>query len=293
MRRETRAALAFVVPALTCVALFFVVPTAAVLALSLTDFDIYALADLKNLRFSGLDGYARLFADPPFRRALGVTLLFAALGTPATLGASLGAALLLDAAAVRARGLWRVVVFAPYVSTVVAVALVWRYVLDTHFGLINRGLNALGLPGVDWLGDPHTSIPAVLIFVTWKIYGYNMVVFTAALAAVPHDLAEAARLDGARPWTRLRHVVLPAIGPTVWLAALVSVAGFVQIFDEPYVMTQGGPEGSTTTLMYFMFNAGFEWWNLGTASAVAVVLFALTTVVTQAQARLGRRLSWV
>lgn len=293
MTHQARTAWVFVTPALAAVALFLVLPTAAAVLLSLTDFDIYALADLRNLRFTGGATFAGLLSTPVFWRALGVTLVFAGAGVPATLAASLATALLLDAAAVRARGMWRVIVFAPYVTSVVATAMVWRYLLDTRFGLLNRALHLLGAPGVDWLGDPRTSIPAVLIFVTWKLYGYNVVVFTAALAAVPQDLSEAARVDGAGAWTRLRHVVLPAIGPILLLTGLVSVAGFLQIFDEPYIMTQGGPSQSTTTLMYFMFTEGFEGWDLARASAVAVVLFALTLVVTRVQVMVGKRVEWV
>ena len=193
----------------------------------------------------------------------------------------------------RWRPLWRVLLFAPYVTTLVATAIVWRYVRGTRFGLLNRGLAALGLAPVDWLGSPSISVPAVLIFVTWKTFGYNMVVFSAALAAVPRDLQDAARVDGAGAWARFRHVTLPAIGPTLLLAALLSVAGFLQIFAEPYVMTQGGPAQSTQTLLYFMFEQGFRWWSLGTASAVAVVVFLLTLAVTGVQVWLGRKREWV
>ena len=149
------------------------------------------------------------------------------------------------------------------------------------------------MPAIDWLGDPATSIPAILIFVTWKIFGYNMIVFTAALAAVPQDLMEAARLDGAGRWTRFRHVTLPAIGPTLVLAGVMSVAGFLQIFAEPYVMTLGGPAQSTTTILYFMFDEGFKWWNLGQASAVAFVLFLMILAVTWVQTRYARRREWL
>jgi len=120
-----------------------------------------------------------------------------------------------------------------------------------------------------------------------------MIVFTAALSAVPQDLMEAARLDGAGGWTRFRHVTLPAIGPTLMLAAVLSVAGFLQLFAEPYVMTLGGPAQSTVTVLYFMFDEGFKWWNLGQASAVAFVLLILILLLTWVQARIGRRYEWL
>ncbi len=293
MTGEARAAFAFVVPVLAATALFLVVPTIAGLALSLTDFDIYALARLADLRWIGGSNYAALAHDPLFWRAVGNTLLFAGLGVPAAIGTSLAAALLLDSATVGWKPVWRLLLFAPYVTTLVATALVWRYVLDTRAGLLNGALVLIGIAPVDWLGDPATSIPATLIFIVWKVFGYNMLVFTAALATVSSDLREAARLDGAGPIARFRHVVLPAIGPALVLATLLSVANFLQIFAEPYVMTHGGPAQSTVTILYFMFDEGFTWWNLGTASAVAVVLFVAIAALTVGQARLATRLEWL
>ena len=291
--KEARAGWVFAAPVLVAIALLFALPTAAAMLLSLTDFDIYALADTRNLRWVGLGNYTGFADNPQFWRALRNTLMFAVLGVPAAIGASLGAALLLNHQLVRWRPAWRVLLFAPYVTTLVATAIVWRFLLGTRFGLINRALEGFGLPAVDWLGDPRASVPAILLFVTWKVFGYNMVVFSAALAAVPRELQDAARVDGAGAAARFRHVTLPAIGPTLLLAALLSVAGYLQIFAEPYIMTQGGPAQSTQTLLYYMFEEGFRWWNLGTASAVALVVFALTMVVTVVQVRLGRRREWI
>jgi multiple sugar transport system permease protein len=293
MTRQERVGWAFVAPVLVVTLLVLVVPTVGAFLLSMTDFDIYALASLHNLRLTPFANYQALLGEPLFWRALANTALFTALGVPSAIGASLGAALLLDAGTAGWRPIWRVVLFAPYVSTLVASALVFRYLFNTRSGLLNYGLSFLGVAPVDWLGNPHTSIPAVVLFVVWKIFGYNMVIFSAALALVPQDLHEAARLDGAGAWARFRHVTLPAIGPTLLLAILQSVANFLQIFTEPYVMTHGGPAQSTITVLYFMFNEGFAWWNLGLASAVALVLFALILILTAAQVRLGRRHEWL
>ena len=171
--------------------------------------------------------------------------------------------------------------------------VVWQYLLDTRTGLINALLAAVGVAPVDWLGSPATSIPAIVLFVVWKVFGYNMIVFTAALALVPTELYEAARLDGAGPWTRFRHVTLPGIGPALLLAATLSVANFLQIFTEPYVMTHGGPAQSTETVLYYLFSQGFDWWSLGLASAVAVVLFAAILALTAVQAAFGARFEWL
>ena len=290
---QARTAWLFTAPVLAIILFVFVLPTVLALALSVTDYSIYALADWRNLSFVGLGNFIDLLRTPLFWRALGNTALFAVLGVPMAIGASLGAALLLNERTVRWKPLWRVLLFAPYVTSVVATAVVWRFLLNTRYGLINWAMGLIGIPPVDWLGDPHVSIPAILLFVTWKVFGYNMIVFTAALAAVPNDLMEAARLDGAGRWTRFRHVTLPAIGPTLLLAAVMSVAGFLQIFAEPYVMTLGGPAQSTVTVLYFMFDEGFKWWNLGQASAVAFILFLLILALTAVQTRVGRRYEWL
>jgi len=293
MTRQGRAALLFVSPVAVVTLLVLVVPTVGALALSVTDFDIYALADLHNLRVVGLGNYRALSQDPLFWRAMANTALFTLIGVPLAIGASLGTALLLDAGTARWRPVWRVLLFAPYVTTLVASALVFRYLLNGRTGLLNYGLSLVGVVPVDWLGDPRFSIPAVTLFVVWKVFGYNMVIFSAALGLVRGDLREAARLDGAGTWLRFRHVTLPAIGPALLLALVQSVANFLQIFTEPYVMTHGGPAQSTITILYFMFNEGFAWWNLGIASAVALLLFALILAATALQVRIVRRRAWL
>lgn len=289
MTRRDRAAWSFVTPALLAIGLFFALPTIAALFLSLTDFDIYALSDIRNLRFVGVDNYAALIERPLFWKAMGNTMWFVLLGVPLTVVTSLAAALLLNSRMLRWKPLWRLAFFAPFVTTLVATAVVWRYLLHTRYGLINYGLGKAGVAPVDWLGDPGAALPAILIFVVWKTFGYNMIIFLAALQTTSEDLYEAARIDGAGWWAQFRHVTLPAIGPTLLLVSILSVAGFFQLFAEPYVMTLGGPAQSTVTVLYFMFEEGFKWWNLGTASAVAVILFVLIFIVTMVQLWFSKR----
>jgi multiple sugar transport system permease protein len=284
-----RAGWLFVAPALAIIGLFFVVPVAAGFVLSLTDFDIYALADLRNLRFVGLDDYRALLATPLFWQALGNTLYFVVVGVPLSIAASLGAALLLESGLARFKGLFRTALFAPVVTTLVAVAVIWRYLLHARYGLIDYGLHWLGVPAIDWLGDPHWAMPAIIVFAVWKNFGYNMIIFVAGLQTIPEDLYEAARIDGAGAWARFRHVTLPGLTPVVLLVSLLTIAGYLQLFAEPYVMTQGGPAQSTVSVLYFMYEQGFKWWNLGMASAVAFLLFVLMLAVTFAQLAIARR----
>ena len=289
VRAEARAGWAMTAPALAAIGLFFVVPAVASLALSFTDFDIYALANLANLRFIGFENYQRLLTNPLFWQAMRNTLWFVVLGVPLIVSLSLAAALLVHAKTLRWKPLWRVALFAPFVTTLVATALVWNYLLHTRYGLINYALGAIGIAPVDWLGNPHTALPAILLFVAWKTFGYNMIIFLAALQAVNADLIDAARVDGAGAWVRFRHVTLPAIAPTMLLVAILTVAGMFQLFAEPYVMTQGGPAKSTVTVLYFMFEEGFKWWNLGSGAAVAFILFLCIFVTTLVQMRIARR----
>jgi multiple sugar transport system permease protein len=282
------AAWCFVAPALLVIGLFFFLPVVAALALSVTDFDIYALADLRNLRVVGLGNYVQLLQTPLFWQAFGNTLYFVLVGVPLSVGTSLGAALLLHSRLARFPAFFRTALFAPVVTTLVAVAVIWRYLFNPRYGLLNYALGGLGLPLIDWLGDPRWAMPAIIVFAVWKNFGYNMVIFLAGLQSIPEPLYEAARIDGASTWRRFRHLTLPMLAPIVTLVNVMTIAGYFQLFAEPYVMTQGGPLRSTVSVLYFMYEEGFKWWNLGSASAVAFVLFLVIFGVTVVQLRLAR-----
>jgi len=288
MNREA-AAWGFVAPALAALALFFFLPVIAALILSFTDFDIYAVADLNNLRFVGLDNYLQLLRTPLFWTALGNTAWFVVLGVPLSIAMSLAAALLLDSKLARFKGFLRTAYFAPVVTTLVAVAVIWRYLLHTKYGLVNWMLGGIGVGPIDWLGDPRWSMPAIVLFAVWKNFGYNMIIILAGLQTIPEELHEAARIDGASAWQRLRHITLPGLAPVLLVVSILTMAGYFQLFAEPYVMTQGGPAESTVSILYFMYEQGFKWWNLGFASAVAFVLFAILFALTLVQLRVSER----
>ena len=270
----------FAAPALLVITVFFFLPVVAALALSVTDFDIYALADIDNLRFVALDNYIGLLHNPLFWKTLVNTLYFVVVGVPLSIAVSLGSALLLQSKLGRFKGFFRTAFFAPVVTTVVAVAVIWRYLFHTRYGLVNWGLSLVGIDPVDWLGDPHWAMPTIILFAVWKNFGYNMIIFLAGLQSIPEDLYEAARIDGAGAWKQFRHVTLPMLGPVLLLVGILTMSGYFQLFAEPYVMTQGGPLESTKSVLYLMYEEGFKWWNLGNASAVAFLLFVLMTVVT-------------
>jgi multiple sugar transport system permease protein len=289
--RTQRAAWWFVAPALLVIGVFFFLPVLAALAMSLTDFDLYALNDFGDLRWIGFENYARLLREPLFWKALGNTFYFVVLGVPLSIAVSLGAALLVNSKVARFRGLFRTVYFAPVVTTLVAVAVVWRYIFHTRYGFLNYSLASVGLDPIDWMGDPRWAMPAIVILAVWKNFGYNMIILLAALQNIPDDLYEAARIDGASGWQQFRHVTLPGIGPVLLLVSILTMTGYFQLFAEPYVMTEGGPLQATYSVLYFMFDEGFKWWSLGRASAVAFLLFILMFIVTMVQLRLGRERS--
>ncbi len=279
---------AMAAPALVVIAVFFALPVGAGLALSVTDFDLYALADLSTLRFVGLKNYAQLLQTPLFWQALGNTVYFVVVGVPVSLGLSLAAALLLNARVAKWQAFFRTALFAPVVTTVVAVAVIWRYLLHTRYGLVNQGLDAIGIGAIDWLGNPHWAMPAIILFSAWKNFGYNMVILLAALQAVPREVYESARVDGAGTYRQLVDLTLPMLAPTLVMVSIMTITGYFQLFAEPYVMTQGGPLRSTVSVLYFMYEEGFRWWNLGNASAVAFLLFVLIFAVSAVLLRFDR-----
>ena len=278
----------FAAPALAAIAVFFFLPVAGAVLLSFTDFDIYAVASRANLRFVAFGNYSRLLRDPLFWTALRNTFYFVVVGGPLTIAASLGAALLLNARLVRLKGFFRTVFFLPVVTTLVAVSVVWRYVYHPRFGLLNRALELFGVGPIDWLGDPFWAMPAIILMAVWKNFGFNMVIFIAALQAIPERLYEAASIDGAGALAQFRYVTLPLLAPTFLFVTVISMIGYFQLFAEPYVMTQGGPSNATLSIVLYMYEQGFRWWNMGYATAIAFVLFAIILVMTLLQRRVSR-----
>jgi len=285
---ERRAAILFLIPALAVILLFFLLPVGASLLLSLTDFDIYALADIRNIRLIAFRNYSELLGNSLFWKALGNTVYFTVIGGPMTVTIALAAALLVNAKSARFKPLFRTIYFAPVVTTIVAVAVVWRYLYHPRFGLLNRGLELIGIHPIDWLGDPHWAMPAIILLAVWKNFGYTMIIFVAALQAVPEELYEAARIDGANALQQFRHITLPMLGPTFVFVGIITAIGYLQLFPEPYVMTRGGPVNSTLSVVMLMYEQGFRWWNMGYAAAVAFVLFLFIAAATLLQLKVQR-----
>jgi multiple sugar transport system permease protein len=286
---ESRAALIFLTPAIVLLSIFFFAPVIAGFALSVTDFDLYTLGDVHNLRFVALRNYRELIANPIFWTAFFNTMYFALVGGPLTVAVSLFAALLVNNKLTRWKALFRTIYFAPVVTTLVAVSVVFKYLYHPRFGIINLALGAMHLPQPDWLGDPHFAMPALILLSVWKGFGYTMIIFIAGLQTIPEELYEAARLDGAGAWGQFRHVTMPMLGPTFLFVGVVVAIGQLQIFAEPYVMTGGGPLNKTLTIVMMMYQQGFKFWRMGYAAAVAFILFLVIGAATLVQMRLGEK----
>jgi len=283
-----RAAWFFLAPALALIGIFFFLPVAAAMLLSLTDFDLYGIASPLNTRFVGFQNYSRLLRTPDFWLALRNTFYFAFVGGPLTIAVSLGAALLLSSKLVRFKGVFRTIYFTPFVTTLVAVAIVWRYLYHARYGFFNYALSYIGVDPIDWLGDPNWAMPAIILMAVWKGFGYNMLIFIAGLQAIPEELYDAAEIDGAGTFRRFFSITLPMLSPTLVFVTVITMIGYFQLFAEPYVMTQGGPLRSTTSVVLLMYEEGFRWWRMGYAAAIAFVLFIVILLATLVQFRLQK-----
>ena len=284
-----RAAFFFLAPALIPIFAFFFLPALAAFLLSFSDFDIYSLSNFQYVRFVGLKNYLQLFDDPLFWKAMLNTFYYVLAGGPLAIAASLATALLLNSKLVRFKSFFRTVYFAPVVTTLVAVAVVWRFLYHPRFGLLNYALSFFGIDPIDWLGDPAWAMPAIILMSIWKSFGYNMIIFVAGLQNIPAGLYEAAHMDGANSWQQFKSITLPMLAPTTVFVSIIAMIGNFQLFTEPYVMTQGGPVNSTLSIVLLMYQQGFRWWNLGYSAAIAFVLFGVILLGSLLQAKLQKR----
>lgn len=270
--------LLFLGPSLTVISVFFFLPVIAAFGLSFTDFDIYSLGNISYLRFVGLENYRKLIDDPLFWTSIKNTFYFVVIGGPLSVATSLGAALLLNSELIKFKGFFRLVYFMPVATTLVAVAIVWRFIYHPRFGLLNYLLSFIGIDQIDWLGDPVFSMPAIIIMAVWKNFGYNMIIFIAGLQNISEDLYEAARIEGASWVQQFANITVPQLAPTTLFISVITMIGYFQLFAEPYVMTQGGPLNSTLSIVLYMYHEGFRWWNIGYSTAIAFMLFIIILI---------------
>jgi multiple sugar transport system permease protein len=269
-------------PWIVAFAVFGLYPFAFSLWASVTDYSPIRA----GTQFVGFANYARALGDPAFWTALGNTAFFVVGTIPFTTALALGLALAVQPA-FRGRTFFRVGFFVPSVVSVVVLSLIFKG-LYAGQGPINLGLRSLGLPTPDWLLDPHLALPAIMAMDVWSASGYYMIIFLAGLEAIPRDLYEAARLEGASAWVRFTRITLPLLRPTLLFVLVVNTVRSLQIFAEVFVMTRGGPLHRTTTVVYYLYEQAFYRFDLGYASAVAYLLFAVTLGLAWIQMRLVR-----
>ncbi|MCD6205303.1 MAG: sugar ABC transporter permease [Candidatus Marinimicrobia bacterium] len=278
----------FLAPAMTAIVVFFFLPVLAALLMSFTDFDIYSLGDISRARFVGFKNYLNIFQNPLFWQAIRNTAYFVVVGVPLSVTISLLAALGIQSKLVRFKSLFRLSYFIPVVATLVAVAVIWRFIYHPRFGILNYLLAWFGIQPIDWLGNPKWAMPALIIMAVWKGFGYNMIIFIAGLQNIPESLYEAANLDGANAWQTFRHVTLPMLTQTTGFITLTSLISYCQFFAEPYIMTDGGPLNSTLSIVLLMYREGFKYWRMGYSAALAFILFGIILIVTLIQMRFQR-----
>ncbi|UED87339.1 carbohydrate ABC transporter permease [Streptomyces profundus] len=281
---ETFAAWLFLTPSFVGFLIFTAGPVVAAGVISLLHWNLFSPPT-----FAGLSNYTRLGPDPTFWSALGNTAYFTLVSVPLTMVVSLALALLLNHG-LRRMAIFRSLLLLPYATITVAVAFVWIWLYIPHDGLMNSVLGLVGIDGPAWLISDTWAMPSLILMSVWKSFGFGMVIFLAGLQAIPQQLYEAAKVDGTSAWGSFRNVTLPLLSPSMFFVIVTSVIGSFQVFDQALVMTNGGPGSSTTTLVMYIYQSGFQNYEQGYAAAQSLVLFAFIALITGIQFLFQRRL---
>lgn len=279
----------FIFPALLLLILFSIIPIIISLVISFTNLDITGLGNLGAVKFIGLSNFINLFHDSLFLQAVGNTLFYVVIGVPAVIALSLAIAIMINFGQNRFFKLMRLVFYTPSITNTVAVAVVWTFMYNPSTGLINNILNQIGLGSVGWLTDQNVAKIALIILAVWKAIGLNMLIFLAALQGIPKDFYEAAELDGASWWQQTIHITIPSLKFSIFFVSVTTLIGWFQFFDEPFVMTKGGPLGSTNSVALFVYQNGFQQSNFGYAASASFVMFAAIILATLIQFKLQNK----
>ncbi len=282
-RREAALAYLFLLPTLLGLLFFTVGPVIAGFLISFTNWNIFQLP-----QWVGLDNYQALATQDLPRKVFGNTLYYTLINVPLNMALALAVALLLNLQ-LRAVTLYRAIYFLPVISSTVAAALIWNWLYSPNFGPINYALGAIGIDGPPWLASTTWAMPAIIVMSVWKGFGINMLIFLAGLQGIPQELLEAAMIDGATRWQRFWRVTWPLLTPTTFFVLVISCIASFQVFEQVYIMTEGGPAYATTVLGLFIYLNAFRYNNMGYAAAAAYLLFALILVITLIQFRLQNR----
>jgi multiple sugar transport system permease protein len=283
-RQQAVAAWVLAVPFMALFLVFTAGPVLASLGMSFTDIRSGDMRSPFAVTFVGLDNYSKLLDDPLFRKVVVNTGLYVVLGVPLTMAAALAVAVGLNRIRVL-RGFFRTGYYLPVVTSIVAVAVVWKFLLRPEGGLVNTMLGWVGVDGPAWLDSTTLALPSLVVMAAWRNMGFLMVIFLAGLQTIPEEVREAAEVDGAGAWQRFRNITLPMLRPTLLFGAVITGIGYLQFFEEAFVMTRGGPLDATRSVTYFTYDQ-FSFGNYGYAAAASYLLFLAVVALTYAQFKL-------
>lgn len=273
----------FIAPALLLLIVFSIIPIIIALVISFTNIDLAGLADYSNIKGVGFRNYFKIFQDPIFLKAVYNTFYYVVIGVPLVIVLALTAAILLNYGTGWLFKTFRVIYYMPSITNIVAVAVVWGYLYNSQYGLFNYIISWFGIPGQQWLENPELAKLSLILLAVWKSIGLNMIIFLAALQGIPRSYYEAAEIDGASKWQKFKFVTLPLLSFATFFVTITTMIGWIQFFEEPLVMTKGGPLNSTTSMALFIYNNGFQLSNFGYAAAGSFVLFIIIIAVTCVQ----------
>ncbi|MCR8850396.1 sugar ABC transporter permease [Rossellomorea sp. SC111] len=278
----------FIAPAVIILTVFSIVPIIVAFLISFTDLDLKGLADWSNVSFIGLDNYSELVSDELFHKAIFNTLFYVIIGVPLVIIFSLGIALLLNYGTSKLFTVFRGVYYMPSITNIIAVAVIWGFLYNTEYGLFNYLLSLLDVEKIPWLGEPTIAKLSLIVLAVWKGVGINMIIFLAALQGIPKSYYEAAEMDGANRWQVLWNVTIPLLRYATFFVTVTTLIGWLQFFEEPFVMTNGGPLDGTISMALFIYQRGFQFSEFGYAAAGSFILFIIIIIITLLQFKLRK-----
>ncbi len=280
LNTEKYAAWLFILPAVTGILIFIIIPIFFSFGLSFARWDL-----LNPMQFAGLDNYKEILTEPLFGKILLNTVVFAFSTSVLGVIIPIILAVILNSK-IRGSEFFKTAYFLPFITPMIVIGIVWQWIFDPNIGLLNKVLHL----HINWLYDPHWAMPALIIVSVWKLIGYNMIIFLASLSGISNSMFEAAKIDGANPFETFLYVTIPLLSPTIFFVVIITAVSSFQIFDLIYLMTQGGPLDSTNVLVYAIYKNAFEYFNAGKASAIAYVLFVIILILTLIQWNLRKKL---
>ncbi|WP_348920062.1 carbohydrate ABC transporter permease [Enterococcus rotai] len=276
----------FIAPAVALLLVFSIIPIFIAVTISFTDMSLAGLADFSRINFVGLENYLNIFNDKIFGQAMFNTAYYVIIGVPLVILSSLALAIMINFGENKFFSFMRLVFYSPSITNTVAVSVVWMYLYNPTIGLLNHLLSYLNIGPIMWLTDPSTSKLSLIIIAVWKAIGLNMLIFLAAIQGIPKEYYEAAEMDGANKWQQILKITIPLLKFSIFFVTVTTLIGWFQFFDEPFVMTKGGPLDSTLSVALFIYQRGFQYNKFGYAAAGSVILFIAIIIVTSIQMKI-------